>query len=93
MAEFFATGHVVVGILALMLLELVVLMILGSKSHRRIPLVHLLVALGAGAALLLALRAALLGSPWQYVAVWLLVALCVHVLDVRLRWTVKNSEG
>ncbi len=86
MAEAFATGRVVDAILALMLIELIVLIIVRKKTRRGLPTGMLIVSLAAGAALLLALRAALAGYPWHSVALWLIVALAAHVLDLKLRW-------
>jgi hypothetical protein len=57
-----------------------------------LPPIELLVSLGAGAALLLALRAALARAPWQGVAVWLVVALLLHLGDVGLRWTTARTR-
>jgi hypothetical protein len=44
-----------------------------------------LCSLAAGTALLLALRAALLGAAWWITAGCLLGALCAHLADLRLR--------
>jgi hypothetical protein len=85
-ADAFATGRIVEVILALMLLELIVLIIVRKKTGRGLTTGKLTVSLAAGAALLLALRAALAGRPWQGVALWLIVALAAHVLDLKLRW-------
>jgi hypothetical protein len=48
-----------------------------------------MVSLAAGAALLLALRSALAGQAWEGVALWLIVALAAHVLDLKLRWPAR----
>jgi len=84
--EAFATGRIVDVILALMALELIVLIIVRKKTTRGLTTAQLTVSLAAGAALLLALRAALTGRPWQSVALWLIVALAAHALDLKLRW-------
>ena len=86
MGEFFATGRVVDCILLLMLTELVVLSVTRRRSGRGLSTVQALVSLSAGAALLLALRSALLGSPWPWIALWLVVALAAHLFDIRSRW-------
>ncbi len=91
MAALFADGAVVDWILALMILELMVLILIRKKlSHGLRPL-DLAVSLGAGGALLLALRAALEGSAWQQVAVWLIVALGGHLWDLKLRWSARRT--
>ncbi len=87
MAELFATGHVVDGILILMLAEWIGLSLLGRRSPQAMPAIALLVSLGAGAALLLALRAALIGASWRWIALWLAVAFLMHGLDMNFRWS------
>jgi len=84
--EAFATGRIVDVILALMALELIVLIIVRKKTGRGLTTVQSTVSLAAGAALLLALRAALTGQPWRSAALWLIVALAAHALDLKLRW-------
>lgn len=91
MAELFVTGHVVDCILLLMLVEFIALLLLRGRLRWNIPAVQLLIALGAGAALLLALRAALVRSPWQWIALWLIVALGMHLIDLNLRWMSRRS--
>ena len=93
MAELFATGHAVDCILALMLIESIFLILVGRKARRAIPAVQVLVGIGAGAALLLALRAALQRSPWQWVSLWLMAALVAHLLDLRYRWAATQKPG
>ncbi|RBP11324.1 hypothetical protein DFR50_11618 [Roseiarcus fermentans] len=45
----------------------------------------------AGAALLMALRAAIGDAPFAVVALWLLAALLANVVDVALRWRGPDS--
>lgn len=87
MAELFASARIVEFIVVLMLLELGVIMIVRSRTHRGIQPIELAVSLAAGMALLFALRAALVGLSWQHVAMWLVLALIAHVLYVKLRWS------
>jgi hypothetical protein len=88
-AELFAGGLLIDGIVLLMLFELLVLLVLRSKSQRALTTPLLITNLGSGAALLMTLRAALTGARWQMLALWLIVALCAHVIDLKLRWAVK----
>lgn len=85
MAELFASGRVIDCILGLMLLELLAMVWWRHRSGHGLALTEALATLGAGAALLLALRAALAGSGWQQPAMWLLVALGAHVADIIMR--------
>jgi hypothetical protein len=87
MAELFASGSIVLWILALMLLEAAALVLLRARGRIRMPALDVLIALAAGAALMLALREALRHAPWQQISIWLGVALCAHVLDVARRLT------
>lgn len=86
MAKLFASGAVIDFILCAMLLELLVLSLARARARRGLTLAELIANLGAGAALLMALRAALLGSPWQRIALCLAVALGMHATDLGLRW-------
>jgi hypothetical protein len=74
MQEWFANGRVPEAALLLLALEAAVLLAL-----RRGPAAPLLAFLGAGAALMLALRAALLGLWWGWVAFWLTLSLPAHL--------------
>lgn len=91
MADFFNTGRVIDGILGLMLMEYIGLVLLGRRSRRGIPALQLAVNLGAGAALLLALRAALLAQTWPQISLWLAAAGVTHLIDLRLRWNPRRS--
>jgi hypothetical protein len=82
----FASGRIVGAIVVLMLIECVVLISLHKKSGIGLPAVAVVTNLAAGASLLLSLRAALIGSPWQTVSVWLVVALFAHLADLKMRW-------
>lgn len=86
MAELFTSGAVAGAILAAMLFELAVLVWLRRTTGRGPSVAELFTGLGAGAALLLALRASLKGSDWRYIAVWLIVSLLLHIADLTLRW-------
>lgn len=86
MARLFASGRVADLIVAFMLLELGVLTLVHRRARRGAPPAELAASLGAGAALVLALRAALTAEPWPHVALWLAAALAAHAIYVRMRW-------
>jgi hypothetical protein len=88
-AELFSSGRAVDAILMFMVFELIVLIIVRKKAARGLQPVPLMVSLAAGAALLLSLRAALVGQSWRTIAAWLILALIAHLLDLTLRWSVS----
>jgi hypothetical protein len=86
MSQLFASGDIVDLILALVAAEALVLTALRRWTGRGPPLRTLLGNLLAGACLLLALRTALTGAPWQATAAWLGAALAAHLWDLGQRW-------
>lgn len=89
-AELFSTGRIVDCILALMALEILAVILIRNKTRQGVPAVELIVSVAAGAALLLALRAALIGSTWRQIAPWLIIALGAHLVDLRARWRTQR---
>jgi hypothetical protein len=88
MADLFASGRIVDLVLLLMLFEAVGSLLLNRKLARGIAPGVVIFNLGAGAALLMALRAALTHADWSAIAAWLLVALIGHAGELYVRWTV-----
>lgn len=86
MAELFASGRIVDAILALIVVEAMLLTVLHRRFGVGMPPTDLAGYLVSGAALLLALRSALVGSPWTTTASWLAVALVAHLVDLVRRW-------
>lgn len=78
MAGLFASGRIVDAILLLTVLEGAGLLILRRPD--------LLATLLAGLALLAALRLALGGADWRWLALALLAALIAHLFDLARRW-------
>ena len=85
MNVFYSSGRVVDVVLAFMLVEVVALMLVRKRGATLFRPLDVLVNCGAGAALLLALRAALRGSQGEAIGLWLLMALGFHVWDLSLR--------
>lgn len=85
MSALFSSGRIIDLILLLVLLEAAVLTLWISRAGRRIAAVDLLGNLASGAFLLLAVRAALTGAAWTWIAASLLAALLAHVFDLRRR--------
>ena len=86
LAQLIESGRVVDIIVALMALEALALIV----YHRRTSLgpapADVITMLLAGLCLMLALRAALSGAGWYWIALCLLASLGAHVADLRRRW-------
>ncbi len=87
MGSWFASGRVVDCILAFMIVEIAVLIGIRKTTGRGPRALNLIVSVLAGAALLLALRAALTGQPWTVVAAFLGLGLPAHLWDLARRWS------
>ncbi|MEH3061342.1 MAG: hypothetical protein PGN33_00760 [Methylobacterium radiotolerans] len=86
----FASGRIVDGILLLVALEALALAWLARRGGP--PLPSLLANLASGAALMLALRAALVGAGWVAVAGWMLAGLVAHLADLGLRVRAATAQ-
>lgn len=86
MAELFASGRIVDVIVALVALEALLLVALRLRFGRGPTPAALLSNLASGAALMLAVRAALTGADWPIVAAWLLAALLAHLTEMMIRF-------
>ena len=86
MSELFASGRIVDLILALVVLEAAALVVYRSRRGRGPTLFNMGPTLLAGAALLGAVRLALVQAWWGWVALSLLGALLAHALDLWTRW-------
>jgi hypothetical protein len=90
MTEFFASGHSIDLVLFLIGLEAIGLMVLWRMRRCPVPPLAALLILAPGSCLLLASRAALTGASWVVVSSLLLVALAIHLVDLRQRWQQWN---
>ncbi len=79
MEHFFASGRAVDVVLAVVALEFVVLSL---RRRRRASSLDRVLALAPGVCLLLALRGALTGAGWPWVAGALALSLPFHLADV-----------
>ena len=86
MAEFLASGRLVDVVIAFTLLEFALLLTWRKLRGGGLPPMDLALALGGGLCLMLALRAALLASPWPAVVAPLIGAGLIHALDLHRRW-------
>ena len=79
MSGLFASGHAVDIVLAVMLVEMIVLIARRGKAAT------IILAFLPGALILLAVRAALTGAGWQWVALALAASFPAHLADLRRR--------
>jgi len=87
------TGRIVDLMLVFVVIEILALLVIRRFTGAGIAAVPLLANAGAGLSLMLALRADLVDSGWQWVAFFLVVALVFHVLDLVLRWQRPRSSA
>jgi len=81
MSDLFASGRAVDLVLLFLALEVVALGLWWRGGA-----INALVAALPGACLLLALRAALTGAHWPWVALWIAMSLPAHLADLTRRW-------
>lgn len=86
MAEWYASGRIVDLILALMALEGLFLMAYRRWRGRGVPPGDLWLNLLSGGCMLLALRGALVGAWWGWIALGLTASLATHLVYLRYRW-------
>jgi hypothetical protein len=86
MESLLASGRLIDLILAATVLEFLLLTLWRRRSGHGVPPAELALDLAAGAALLLALRGALTGAQWTWIAACLTLALVAHLLHLARRW-------
>ncbi|WP_298301247.1 hypothetical protein [uncultured Erythrobacter sp.] len=82
--SFFANGHAADLVLAVLALEAAWLKVRGWSIAKIIGLV------GPAVFIVLALRAALVGAGWEWVAILLALSFPLHLLDLRERLADKD---
>jgi hypothetical protein len=82
MAGLFESGAIADIVIAVMAMEAIVLIALRARI-RHFQLSDVAGMLAAGIFLVLALRAALTGAGWQWIATFLTCAFAAHLLDLR----------
>jgi hypothetical protein len=86
MASLFATGHVVDLVLALTAIEAILVVAYHGRTGRGVAPAEFLGNLLSGVWLMLALRCALVGAWWGWIALCLVGSLVAHLADLRRRW-------
>lgn len=79
MDEFFTSGRAVDVVLAVLVIEGMILIWRGRRA------LNVFAALVPAVLMMVALRAALTGADWPWIAVPLAAAFPVHLLDLKLR--------
>lgn len=93
LAARFADGSVLLWIVGLVCLEAAVLAWLWVTRRIGFAPQVLWGQLLSGAALMLAVRAAILDRPWEHIAGWLVLALGAHVVDLILRYRTESRSA
>lgn len=86
-APFFMSGHAADLVLAVLALEAVWLKLRGWSA------VKIIGFLGPAVFIVLALRAALVGAGWEWVAVLLAASFPLHLMDLRLRMDARGVRS
>lgn len=79
MEAIFTSGRAVDLVLGFMALEAIILIAMKRRA------LTVILTILPGAAMMFALRAAITGAGWQWVAIWLTVSLPLHLADLRHR--------
>ena len=91
MAEWFSSGRIIDAILILVALEAAALLWWHRRTGRGPAPLPLLCNLASGAALMLAVRAALAGADWPVIAACLFGSLLAHGSELAVR--LRGSSG
>lgn len=86
MNDLFASGHAADLVLAVLVIEAIVLSVSHARSGAGPPPRVFAPMIGAGVLLVLALRCALTGAPWPWIALLLSGGGAVHAVDLWQRW-------
>lgn len=92
MAELFSSGLIADWVLGMMALEACVLLVYRRRSGRGPAAFDWLPNLASGACLMLALRAALVGAAWVWIASALAASLLGHLADLGRRWQGAEAQ-
>jgi hypothetical protein len=91
MGDFVTSGRIVDLILVLVLGELLLLVFHRRITGRGVAVLDIAFTLISGACLLLALRGALTGAAWVWIAAWLFAALLAHLADLAQRFRQRRK--
>lgn len=86
MNELFSSGRAIDLIIGGMIIEWIALSVYRIRTGKGIALREIASNLTAGIFLMLALRGALIGADWKWIALCVAVALPAHLADLAPRW-------
>lgn len=86
-----SSGRIVDIMLAFVVVEVALLLLWRALRGGGIPPSKLLINIGAGGSLMLALKAVFANADWTVVAGCLVLALVFHVSDLATRWESKQQ--
>jgi len=90
---FIESGQIVIVMLVVVAIEVLILLAWWRLRKRGIPPLALILNIGAGSSLMVALYLALSGAGWQALTIALLSALGFHCGDLWQRWGVQPSRA
>jgi hypothetical protein len=82
----FQSGRIVDLIIVVMVVEAIFLAVYHRRSGRGLGVLQVMSNFLAGLCLLVALRLALTGAPWTWIAASLASAFAAHLADLKSRW-------
>ena len=87
------SGRIVDIMIAFIVVEVVLLLVYERATGRGIAPYSLLVNVGAGGSLMLALRAVFSEADWTVIAACLVASLVFHTLDTLQRWKTGSTDA
>lgn len=81
------SGNIVLWMLGFVVVEVIGLWVFWTRTGHGIAPLPLVVNVGAGSSIMVALYWFAQGAGWRVVAGWLLLSLFFHVADLRQRWS------
>ena len=91
--DLIASGRIVDIMLGFVIVEVALLLLWRWGKGDGIPPSRLLINVGAGGSLMLALKAVFADADWTVVAGCLVLALVLHVSDLATRWESRNEQS
>ena len=86
-----ASGRIVDIMLVFVAIEVLALLVYRGVTGRGLGAVALLLNIGAGGSLMVALKLVFDQAPWQWVASALVASLAFHVSDLAYRWRTATA--